>query len=131
MYAVRPVTIGISLIYRADFRGECRPGSLSVKIVLVDFHTHTTASDGALSPEEILQRARDAGVSALAITDHDTVAGYRAAAEVVADYAPLCLVPGVEFSCRWSGTTIHVVGLGGLRPPGHAGGTATAGPGPQ
>ena len=51
-------------------------------------------------------------MSALAITDHDTVAGYRAAAEVVADYAPLCLVPGVEFSCRWSGTTIHVVGLG-------------------
>lgn len=92
--------------------GARRPGSLSVKIVLIDFHTHTTASDGDLTPAQMLQRAREAGISLLAITDHDTVAGYREAASMAADYAPLQLVPGVEFSCRWSGTTIHIVGLG-------------------
>ena len=48
----------------------------------------------------------------MAITDHDTVAGYRAATAVASDYPSVRLVPGVEFSCRWSGTTIHVVGLG-------------------
>ena len=102
---------GNILFVRADTRSKCGAGPLSVKIVLIDFHTHTTASDGALSPAEILQRAREAGVTTLAITDHDTVAGYRAAAGIVSDYAPLHLVPGVEFSCRWSGTTIHIVGL--------------------
>ena len=104
--------MGLSLIVRAGFRSEYCTGPLSVKIVLIDFHTHTTASDGALSPADILQRAGEAGVTTLAITDHDTVAGYRAAADIVSDYAPLQLVPGVEFSCVWSGTTIHIVGLG-------------------
>jgi predicted metal-dependent phosphoesterase TrpH len=81
--------------------------------VLIDFHTHTTASDGALSPLELLIRARDAGLSQLAITDHDTIAGYRA---VAGHYTQVCpevtLIPGVELSCRWSGTTIHILGLG-------------------
>jgi predicted metal-dependent phosphoesterase TrpH len=81
--------------------------------VLIDFHTHTTASDGALSPPELLARARERNLAMLAITDHDSVAGYRLA---LAEYTPragqLRLVPGVEFSCRWSGTTIHILGLG-------------------
>lgn len=87
------------------------PGVLSVKIVLVDFHTHTTSSDGALRPQELLSRAQEAGISQIAITDHDTVSGYRAAACLISDYPALQLVPGVEFSCRWSGTTVHIVGL--------------------
>jgi 3',5'-nucleoside bisphosphate phosphatase len=87
-------------------------GPLSVKIVLIDFHTHTTASDGALAPGEMLERAAAAGIELLAITDHDTVAGYRAAVALSADYPAVKLVPGVEYSCRWSGTTIHIVGLG-------------------
>lgn len=94
----------------------------SVKIVLIDFHTHTAASDGALSPRDLVALARDRGVGMLAITDHDTVAGYRAvAAEAGAQHthgepgqtiAALRLVPGVELSCRWSATTIHILGLG-------------------
>lgn len=81
--------------------------------MLIDFHTHTTASDGALSPVALLQRAVDAGVELLAITDHDTVAGYRsAAASLEAKPLPVKLVSGVEFSCRWSGATIHILGLG-------------------
>jgi hypothetical protein len=77
--------------------------------VLVDFHTHTNASDGALAPAALLERARAAGIAALAITDHDTLAGYRAAAPLAQG---LVLYPGVELSCQWSGATIHVVGLG-------------------
>jgi predicted metal-dependent phosphoesterase TrpH len=85
--------------------------------VLIDFHTHTAASDGALSPRQLVALARERRLDMLAITDHDTVAGYQAvAAEVAAqsaqDPAGLRLVPGVEFSCRWSATTIHIVGLG-------------------
>jgi len=83
----------------------------SVKIVLIDFHTHTTASDGALTPRELLARAAAAGIERFAITDHDTVAGYREAAAIV-DFPAVRLVSGVEFSCRWSGANIHVVGLG-------------------
>ena len=81
--------------------------------VLIDFHTHSTASDGALDPVALLQRAAERGIDAFAITDHDTVAGFRRAREYHSsiDGAP-ALVPGVELSCRWSGTTIHVVGLG-------------------
>ncbi|HKK23915.1 MAG TPA: PHP domain-containing protein [Pseudohaliea sp.] len=77
--------------------------------MLVDFHTHTTASDGALTPAGLLARARACGIAELAITDHDTLAGYRAAAPLARD---LILHPGVELSCRWSGALIHVVGLG-------------------
>ena len=81
--------------------------------MLIDFHTHTTASDGALSPGELISRARDLGVALLAITDHDTVAGYRAVAEHYTQVSQeITLIPGVELSCVWSGTTIHVLGLG-------------------
>ncbi len=89
----------------------CR--QLSVKIVLIDFHTHTNASDGALAPSEIIDQALARKVDLLAITDHDTVAGYRtAAAYYTQNPGDMRLLQGIEFSCRWSGTTVHVVGLG-------------------
>lgn len=78
----------------------------------VDFHTHTTASDGTLHPLELLERARQGGIELLAITDHDTVAGSIEAANHPAKGRGPRLVSGVELSCRWSGTTVHVVGLG-------------------
>lgn len=80
--------------------------------MLVDFHTHSTASDGDLSPLELLAQARRRGISQFAITDHDTVAGYQAAAGQIGADDSLQLIAGVEFSCRWSGVTIHVLGLG-------------------
>ena len=105
--------------YHARFPVGCaRAGplpveALSVKIVLIDFHTHTSASDGALSPAELVERALARNIDLLAVTDHDTVAGYRAAAAYYTPNSrPMRLVSGVELSCRWSGTTIHVVGLG-------------------
>ena len=80
--------------------------------MLIDFHSHTTASDGSLSPAELIDRALAADICQFAITDHDTMAGYRAAAEYYTHIpGQMRLIPGVEFSCRWSGTTIHIVGL--------------------
>lgn len=78
--------------------------------MLIDFHTHTTASDGALSPDALLARAAEASISCFAITDHDTIRGY----DSVCQRSPegIRLIPGVELSCVWSGVTIHVVGLG-------------------
>jgi len=75
--------------------------------VIVDFHTHTLMSDGALSPAELIERAVAQGVQSLSITDHDTLAAYRELA--VPD--GLDIIPGVEFSCVWSGVTVHILGL--------------------
>ncbi len=77
----------------------------------IDLHCHTTASDGALAPEALIDRAIDRNIETLAITDHDTMVGYRQ----VADYAKercLTLIPGIELSSQWRGMGIHVVGLG-------------------
>ncbi len=75
-----------------------------------DLHTHTTASDGVLSPTALLERALKNGVTQLAITDHDSVAGYLAVADTeVAEC--LTLISGVELSTLWRGVGVHVVGL--------------------
>ena len=79
--------------------------------MIVDFHTHSLASDGALQPSDLLLQAKEAGVSRFAITDHDTLAGYLSVKDTQAA-RDVGLVSGVELSCRWAKTTIHVVGLG-------------------
>ncbi len=80
--------------------------------MIIDFHTHSHASDGALSPVELVDQAIEAGISQFAITDHDTVAGYRQALAERPDLpAGFQLLSGVELSCVWSNMTIHVVGL--------------------
>jgi len=84
---------------------------ISLVIVIVDFHTHSLASDGALQPSDLLLQAKEAGVSRFAITDHDTLAGYLSVKDTQAA-RDVGLVSGVELSCRWAKTTIHVVGLG-------------------
>lgn len=77
----------------------------------IDLHCHTTASDGALAPEALIDRAIDRNVTTLAITDHDTMAGYRQVKEY-AKKRDLRLIPGIELSSQWRGIGIHVVGLG-------------------
>ena len=84
---------------------------ISLVIVIVDFHTHSLASDGALQPSDLLLQAKEAGVSRFAITDHDTLAGYLSVKDTQAA-RDVGLVSGVELSCLWAKTTIHVVGLG-------------------
>lgn len=78
--------------------------------MIVDFHTHSLASDGALTPEELLSRAKTAGIRPFALTDHDTIAGYLAVRDT-SDARDVGLVSGIELSCRWATTTIHIVGL--------------------
>ena len=76
----------------------------------VDLHSHTIASDGALTTGELLQRASERELAVLAITDHDTVAGLAGAAATSAGYG-IELVPGVEISAQAAGQTVHVLGL--------------------
>ncbi len=75
-----------------------------------DLHSHTTASDGALTPSELVLRAGNAQIDLLAITDHDTIDGL-AEAHRAAQGSRLRVINGIEFSCSWEGFEIHVVGL--------------------
>lgn len=76
-----------------------------------DMHAHSTASDGTLSPTELMRRAHAAGVEVMALTDHDTLAGLPEAAAAARELG-LGFVPGVEVSVTWEGMTVHIVGLG-------------------
>lgn len=78
--------------------------------MIYDLHTHSNASDGILSPADLVSRASARGVTHLALTDHDTVQGLQSA-RTQAEQEGLTLLNGVEFSCLWSGYGIHVVGL--------------------
>lgn len=77
-----------------------------------DLHSHTTASDGLLSPSQLVQRAVENQVNVLAITDHDTVKGLSEAHQYIKQYnLPLHLINGVEISTIWKSIEIHIVGL--------------------
>jgi 3',5'-nucleoside bisphosphate phosphatase len=76
----------------------------------IDLHTHSTCSDGALSPADLVGRAAMAGVEVLALTDHDTIAGLDEALRS-AQASGIRLVPGVEISAGWRSQAIHVLGL--------------------
>jgi predicted metal-dependent phosphoesterase TrpH len=78
---------------------------------LIDLHTHSHHSDGTLSPTELVGLAAVRGVAVLALTDHDTTAGFEEARAAAAG-SPMRLVPGVEITSGWRGQEIHVVGLG-------------------
>ena len=75
-----------------------------------DLHCHSLQSDGILSPEALVSRAKINGVTTLALTDHDTINGIEAA-RAQAAIEGIELINGVEFSCLWHGRSIHVVGL--------------------
>ena len=76
---------------------------------MIDLHTHTTASDGRDPPAELVQRAVQAGVTILAVTDHDTVAGCEAAAAACGE-CRIQFVPGIEITAVADGGDIHVLG---------------------
>ena len=77
--------------------------------VHADLHTHSTASDGALAPDELAIRAARNGVTHLAITDHDTLAAYAGLAGDTRGRPEI--VPGIEFSTTWRKIGVHIVGL--------------------
>ena len=76
---------------------------------MIDLHLHTTASDGRLSPEELVLRAGSAGVAVMAVTDHDTTAGL-ARAEAAATSSGIRFVPGIEITAVDQGRDVHVLG---------------------
>jgi predicted metal-dependent phosphoesterase TrpH len=78
----------------------------------VDLHSHSTASDGTLAPAEVVKLAVDCGLSALALTDHDTIGGIPEAA-AAARAAGLDFLPGIEISCDVpKPATMHLLGYG-------------------
>lgn len=80
--------------------------------MIYDLHSHSTASDGVLSPTELLQRAVDRRVDVLAITDHDTTQGLAEAHQAISELnLPIRLVNGVEISTYWQNHEIHIVAV--------------------
>ncbi len=77
---------------------------------LVDLHLHSTASDGSNPPEQVAELAARAHLAAIALTDHDTVEGVRAATEA-GQRLGLRIVPGVELSAFMGETEVHLLGL--------------------
>jgi predicted metal-dependent phosphoesterase TrpH len=75
----------------------------------IDLHTHSTASDGSLHPAELMRQAKTAGLSAIALSDHDTIGGL-AEAHAEADAIGLELVPAIEVSLSYSGSSLHMLG---------------------
>lgn len=76
-----------------------------------DLHVHSSASDGLLTPAEVVARAAASGLRALALTDHDTVAGLPEAIAAGREHG-VAVIPGVELSVLWQRRTFHIVGLG-------------------
>lgn len=75
-----------------------------------DLHSHSTASDGVLTPSELVQRAIDMQVNVLALTDHDTLGGIAEAKNYAKDKA-IELISGVEISILWENKSIHLAAL--------------------
>ena len=75
----------------------------------IDLHTHSNASDGKQSPADVIRSAAEAGLDVVALTDHDTTAGWDEAA-VAAQHHRIALVRGIEISCQHEGISIHLLG---------------------
>jgi 3',5'-nucleoside bisphosphate phosphatase len=84
--------------------------------VLIDLHAHSTASDGTDAPAGVVVAAAEAGLDVVALTDHDTTAGWAAAAAQAA-VTGVTVVLGSEISARWEGISVHLLCY--LQDPGH------------
>lgn len=76
---------------------------------MIDLHLHTTASDGRLSPDELVSRAAGAGIRVMSVTDHDTMSGVAAATQTAAALG-ITVVPGIEITAVLDGRDVHVLG---------------------
>ncbi len=83
---------------------------------MIDLHSHTDHSDGTFTPAELIAEAKRVGLSALAITDHDTFTGYDAAVPYAAE-AGIELICGIEVSTRYQGNSVHLLGYFLNTPP--------------
>ena len=75
-----------------------------------DLHCHSTASDGELTPTELVEYASRCGINVLALTDHDDTSGLQEASQIAANHN-IEFISGVEISTTWNGRLIHIVGL--------------------
>lgn len=78
--------------------------------MLCDLHTHSTYSDGTWTPLQLIRGAEKAGLSAIALTDHNTVAGLPSFLQAAVN-SPVEAIPGVEFSTEYRGKELHILGL--------------------
>ena len=76
----------------------------------IDLHVHSTKSDGSYTPTELVNYALEKGLSAFALTDHDTTGGITEAL-AAARGKNIEVIPGIEFSSEYEGRDIHIVGL--------------------
>ena len=76
----------------------------------IDLHLHSTASDGRLSPAEVVRESARLGLMAIALTDHDSVDGIAAALEAGKDFPNLLVIPGVEINTDVPGGEVHILG---------------------
>lgn len=77
----------------------------------IDLHVHSNASDGSFTPEEVVELAKEAGLSYFALTDHDTVKGVERAIKHAESIGGIQVIPGTELSCYEGDREIHIVGL--------------------
>jgi len=75
--------------------------------MIVDFHSHTNASDGSFAPAELVEAMRKRGVGTFSITDHDTLRAYDGL-----EVAGARVIPGIEINTSWRGNDVHVLGFG-------------------
>jgi len=92
-------------VVRPPASDMARPGNTA----MIDLHTHSTASDGRLSPAALVSYAHEKGLEALALTDHDTVEGL-AEALAAGQQLGLEVLPGIEISADWPESTLHILG---------------------
>ncbi|MBO4630110.1 MAG: PHP domain-containing protein [Treponema sp.] len=78
---------------------------------MIDLHVHTTASDGQYTPAQIIEKATEKNITAIAITDHDTVAGLEEGAAAAKEHG-ITFVPGVELNISYPTGEFHLLGLG-------------------
>ena len=79
-------------------------------MIKCDFHTHSTASDGAFTPSEVVKKSFDKGVKYLALTDHDTLSGIDEAKNL-AESLGMTFIPGIELSTSHNKETVHLLGF--------------------
>ena len=77
---------------------------------MIDLHTHTSASDGTLSPAELIALAKEQGIEAVAVTDHDTIEGLSEAFEA-GERLGVEVIPGMELSVEYGPGSMHILGL--------------------
>jgi predicted metal-dependent phosphoesterase TrpH len=95
--------------YRQPFTALCQAVGRNRHVGRADLHLHTRHSDGAYTPTQVVDLARRSGLSAIAITDHDTLEGIAPARTAAAGVVPE-VVSGVEISCEYRGREFHLLG---------------------